>query len=107
MADFLLVSTKRGSRPPAVQATLVVENAKYEADQKTMFAMAEESKWHTDIHLFYICNTILMPLIVMNERRANPSDRQDVLGLMMYGKDKETGLSLPDKTVQYNVRLRT
>lgn len=45
MADFLLVSTKRGSRPPAVQATLVVENAKYEADQKTMFAMAEESKW--------------------------------------------------------------
>lgn len=43
--------------------------------------------------------------IVMNERRANPTDRQDVLGLMMYGKDKETGLSLPDKTVQYNVRL--
>ncbi|KAL1937787.1 hypothetical protein VTO73DRAFT_12806 [Trametes versicolor] len=82
MADFLLVSTKRGSRPPAVQATLVAENAKYEADQKIMFQMAEE---------------------IMNERRANPTDRQDVLGLMMYGKDKETGLSLPDKTVQYNL----
>lgn len=106
MADFLLVSTKRGSRPPAVQATLVVENAKYEADQKVMFQMAEESEWpYWNSSSPCLQHDTHMSRIVMNERRANPTDRQDVLGLMMYGKDKETGLSLPDKTVQYNVCL--
>ncbi|KAI0823975.1 cytochrome P450 [Trametes gibbosa] len=82
MADFLLESTKRGSRPPAVQNLLIAENAKYAEDQKAMFSMAEE---------------------IMAERRANPTDKQDVLNLLMYGTDKETGLGLPEKTVQYNL----
>ncbi|KAI0629782.1 cytochrome P450 [Trametes polyzona] len=82
MADFLLESTKRGATPPAVQALLVAENAKYEEDMKKMFAMAQE---------------------MIEHRRANPTDKQDVLNVMMHGRDTETGLSLPDKTVQYNI----
>ncbi|KAI0365332.1 cytochrome P450 [Pilatotrama ljubarskyi] len=82
MADFLLESTKRGARPPALQSLLVAENAKYEEDQKTMFQAADD---------------------IMAQRRENPTDKQDILNLLMYGRDKETGLGLPEKTVQYNV----
>ncbi|KAI0642931.1 cytochrome P450 [Trametes meyenii] len=82
MADFLLESTKRGARAQVVQNMLVAENAKYEADQKVLFSVADE---------------------ILAKRRAHPTDKQDILNILMYGRDQETGLGLPDKTIQYNL----
>ncbi|KAI0763547.1 cytochrome P450 [Trametes elegans] len=82
MADFLLESTKRGARSAVVQNMLVAENAKYEEDQKTLFSVADD---------------------ILAQRRENPTDKQDILNVLMYGRDKETGLGLPEKTVQYNL----
>ncbi|KAI0354818.1 cytochrome P450 [Trametes cingulata] len=82
MADFLLESTKRGARSAVVQNMLVAENAKYEQDQKTLFQVADE---------------------ILAQRRENPTDKQDILNILMFGRDKETGLGLPEKTVQYNL----
>ncbi|TFK87927.1 cytochrome P450 [Polyporus arcularius HHB13444] len=86
MADFLLESTKRGARSQLVQSALIAENAKYDADQKTLFSVADD---------------------ILAQRRANPTDRQDILNILMYGVDKETGRGLPEKTIQYNVRHET
>ncbi|KAH9891870.1 cytochrome P450 [Cubamyces lactineus] len=82
MADFLLESTKRGARPELVQSMLVAENKKYEEDQKTLFKVADE---------------------ILAQRRAHPTDKEDILNALMYGRDKETGQGLPDKTIQYNL----
>ncbi|CDO72209.1 hypothetical protein BN946_scf184970.g61 [Trametes cinnabarina] len=82
MSDFLLESTKRGARPQAVQNLLVAENKKYEDDMKTLFKTTDE---------------------ILAQRRALGSDKQDILGTLMYGKDKETGQGLPEKTIQYNL----
>ncbi|KAI0671167.1 cytochrome P450 [Trametes maxima] len=82
MADFLLESTKRGARAKVVQDMLIAENAKYEADQKVLFSVADE---------------------ILAKRRAHPTEKQDILNILMYGRDQETGLGLPDKTIQYNL----
>lgn len=42
--------------------------------------------------------------IVLEERKANPTDKKDILNLMMTGKDKETGQTLSDQSIKYNVR---
>ncbi len=49
MADFLLESTKRGARSQLVQSALIAENAKYDADQKTLFSVADDSRYSTMI----------------------------------------------------------
>ncbi|KAI8986145.1 cytochrome P450 [Trametes punicea] len=82
MADFLLESTKRGARAQVVQDMLVSENLKYEEDMKTLFKTADD---------------------ILAQRRAHPTDKQDILNVLMYGRDKETGQGLPDKTIQYNL----
>ncbi|KAJ2988103.1 hypothetical protein NUW54_g9219 [Trametes sanguinea] len=81
MSDFLLESTKRGARAQAVQNLMIAENKKYEDLMKSLFATTDD---------------------ILAQRRALSTDKKDILGTLMYGKDKETGQGLPEKTIQYN-----
>ncbi|KAH9850173.1 bifunctional P-450/NADPH-P450 reductase [Lenzites betulinus] len=82
MVDFLLESGKRANRPTIVQSMMTGTNAKYEEDQKIMGDLV---------------NTIL------EDRRTHPTDKRDILSVMMTGKDKITGLGLSDDSIKYNL----
>ncbi|KAJ2999754.1 hypothetical protein NUW54_g6890 [Trametes sanguinea] len=82
MSDFLLESTKRGARAQAAQNLMIAENKKYEDLMKSLFATTDD---------------------ILAQRRALSTDKKDILGTLMYGKDKETGQGLPEKTIQYNL----
>lgn len=41
---------------------------------------------------------------VLEERKAHPTDKKDILNLMLTGKDKETGEGLSDDSIKRNVR---
>lgn len=43
-------------------------------------------------------------LVVLEERKAHPTDKKDLLTLMLTGKDKDTGLGLPEDNIKKNVR---
>lgn len=42
-------------------------------------------------------------LSVYNQRKANPTDKKDILNMMMNGKDKETGQGLSEQVIKNNV----
>lgn len=44
-------------------------------------------------------------LIVLQDRKANPKEKKDILSLMITGKDKETGLGMSDDSIKRNVSL--
>ena len=44
MADFLIESGRRSSRPSLIQAMMSGANAKYEEDKRTLNALVEESE---------------------------------------------------------------
>ena len=41
--------------------------------------------------------------LVLEERKAHPTDKKDLLTLMLTGKDKETGLGLSEDNIKRNV----
>jgi cytochrome P450 / NADPH-cytochrome P450 reductase len=41
---------------------------------------------------------------VINERRANPIDKKDVLNTMLYSQDPKTGQRMSDDSIVQNVR---
>ncbi|KAI0655429.1 bifunctional P-450/NADPH-P450 reductase [Cubamyces menziesii] len=84
MADFLVESGKRASRPAIVQNMMTATNAKYEEDKRIMMQVVEE---------------------IIENHRANPPEKPDVLSTMLNGRDKETGLGLSDENIRNNQYL--
>ncbi|OSC98018.1 bifunctional P-450/NADPH-P450 reductase [Trametes coccinea BRFM310] len=82
MVDFLIESGKRASRPYIVQSMMTSTNAKYEQDQRILAQLVNE---------------------ILDDHRANPPEKPDILSTMMNGRDKETGLGLSDESIKYNL----
>ena len=40
---------------------------------------------------------------MIQERRGNPTDKQDLLNIMLNCEDKKTGKRLSDESIRYNV----
>ncbi|KZV78883.1 cytochrome P450 [Exidia glandulosa HHB12029] len=78
MGSFLKEAGARPSRPSLIQRMMRKTNAKYEADQKRMMDLARE---------------------IVDDRKANPSDRKDLLNAMLNGKDPVTGKALTDLSI--------
>ncbi|KAM5540781.1 hypothetical protein V8D89_005425 [Ganoderma adspersum] len=82
MADFLIESGRRSARPSLVQAMMSGSNAKYEEDKRTLNALVEE---------------------ILEDHKSNPPEKSDLVQVMLTGRDKETGLCLPDQNIKYNL----
>ncbi|EJD54186.1 fatty acid hydroxylase [Auricularia subglabra TFB-10046 SS5] len=78
MGDFLVETDRRGRRPGIVQRFMTATNEKYEADMKMMLDLARE---------------------IVDERRANPIEKKDLLYAMLNGRDPQTGKQLTDKSI--------
>ncbi|TFY58023.1 hypothetical protein EVJ58_g6664 [Rhodofomes roseus] len=81
MVDFLVESGQRAFRPSLV-TNMLGYNAKYEQDIKTMADLANE---------------------IIADRKANPTDKNDLLNRMLLGKDPKTGKSLSDENIKNNL----
>ncbi|KAL4252643.1 Bifunctional cytochrome P450/NADPH--P450 reductase [Abortiporus biennis] len=82
MGDFLLESGHRANRPGLVNAISWNVAAKYEEDAKTMMDLVDE---------------------ILYDRKAHPIEKNDLLNVMLYGRDKETGKGLPDENIKCNL----
>ncbi|KAI0767655.1 fatty acid hydroxylase [Fomes fomentarius] len=84
MTDFLIESGQRAWRPAFVQALMTGRNAKYERDKQTMNSLADE---------------------ILQDHRANPApdSKEDLVQVMLTGRDKKTGLGLSDDTIKNNL----
>ncbi|EJD54180.1 cytochrome P450 [Auricularia subglabra TFB-10046 SS5] len=78
MGDFLVETDRRGRRPGIVNRFMTATNEKYEADMNMMNDLARE---------------------IIEERRANPVEKKDLLNAMLNGRDPQTGLQLTDKSI--------
>jgi cytochrome P450 / NADPH-cytochrome P450 reductase len=98
MTDFLKECFARSSRPTVVQALMTGATAKYAEDMKFMTDLANKSSLsNTDD----IC-VVLKLCIVLAERKAHPTDKKDLLGNMLSGRDPKTGQGLSDDSVTKN-----
>ena len=102
MSDFLKESGSRARRLPFTGPFMRSANAKYEADIQVLAKYVDDSKFQVQngstcppSHCFHHS--------VLEDRKANPTDKKDVLHLMMSGVDKETGQTLSEDTIKYNV----
>ncbi|KIP01419.1 hypothetical protein PHLGIDRAFT_32544 [Phlebiopsis gigantea 11061_1 CR5-6] len=82
MSDFLKESGARALRPSFAKPFMRAANTRYEEDIKRL------SKYVDDI---------------LEDRKANPTDKKDVLNLMLTGVDKETGQKLSDDNIKHNL----
>ncbi|KAI0738944.1 bifunctional P-450:NADPH-P450 reductase [Daedaleopsis nitida] len=82
MSDFLLESGYRANRPALVNSMMRGSSAKYEADMNTMNDLVNE---------------------LIKEGRENPTEKQDLLNIMLNGEDKKTGKRLSDENIRYNL----
>ncbi|KAK7056328.1 hypothetical protein VNI00_002881 [Paramarasmius palmivorus] len=82
MADFLGATFVRTSRPALIQALKSSENAKYQADIKFMKDLATK---------------------IVQDRKANPTDKKDILNIMLAGKDPKTGQGLSEEAMINNL----
>ncbi|KAL6298881.1 cytochrome P450 [Sparassis latifolia] len=82
MADFLIESGLRANRPAFVRAMMSGSNAKYEEDMRVLRSLVDE---------------------IIENRKAHPTEKKDVLDTMLYGRDKETGLGLPEENIKFNL----
>ncbi|TBU21982.1 fatty acid hydroxylase [Dichomitus squalens] len=82
MADFLIESGRRASRPSIVQAIMSGTNAKYEDDIRIMNELVDE---------------------ILQDHKANPPEKGDLVQVMLTARDKETGLGLPEQNIKNNL----
>ncbi|CDO72208.1 hypothetical protein BN946_scf184970.g60 [Trametes cinnabarina] len=82
MVDFLIESGKRADRPNIVRSMMTSTNAKYEEDQRILAQLVNE---------------------ILDDHRANPPEKPDILSTMINGRDKETGLGLSDENIKHNL----
>lgn len=78
MGSFLAECGRRASRPGFIQLLARSATAQYAEDQRVMLGIAKK---------------------IVDERRAKPSDRKDLLNLMLNGRDPQTGRGLTDKSI--------
>ncbi|KAI0356058.1 fatty acid hydroxylase [Trametes cingulata] len=82
MADFLAECGRRANRPPLVGAFMRSANAKYEEDMKTMNKLVNE---------------------LIEDHKKNPTEKQDLLSIMLNGVDHKTGKKLSDDSIRKNL----
>ncbi|KAI0754469.1 fatty acid hydroxylase [Daedaleopsis nitida] len=82
MSDFLIESERRSRRFSIVQAMMSSANARYQHDIDTMNALVDE---------------------ILNDHRNNHSEKQDLVDVMLTGRDKETGLGLSEENIKCNL----
>ncbi|KDQ16558.1 hypothetical protein BOTBODRAFT_252416 [Botryobasidium botryosum FD-172 SS1] len=82
MTRFLTESGTRSRRPRVVQTFMKSANAQYEADIQTMVDTCDE---------------------VVRERKAHPIEKNDLLNIMLHGKDPKTGESLSEENIKYQI----
>ncbi|KAI0693861.1 bifunctional P-450/NADPH-P450 reductase [Cerioporus squamosus] len=82
MSDFLIESGRRANRLSLVQAMMTGTNAKYEEDQRIMGALVSD---------------------ILEDHRAHPPAKSDLVQVMLTGRDKETGLGLSDENIKQNL----
>ncbi|KAI0694744.1 fatty acid hydroxylase [Earliella scabrosa] len=82
MSDFLIEAGRRANRATLVQALMPGVNAKYEEDQRIMSELVGE---------------------ILQDHRANPPEKPDVVQVMLTGRDKETGAGLSDENIKSNL----
>ncbi|KAL0949758.1 hypothetical protein HGRIS_009796 [Hohenbuehelia grisea] len=82
MASVLKESFARSTRLPVVQALKSSSNAKYQEEIDFMSNLAEQ---------------------IVAERHAHPTDKKDLLNIMLSAKDSKTGQGLPEKNIIYNL----
>ncbi|RPD61291.1 bifunctional P-450:NADPH-P450 reductase [Lentinus tigrinus ALCF2SS1-6] len=82
MADFLVESGYRSNRPPIANTLMWGSNAKYQEDLKVMNELVDQ---------------------LIQDRKDNPIDKEDLLNIMLNGVDKKTGKKLSDENIRHNL----
>lgn len=100
MSEFLSESGRRSMRPGIMNSVMLSQSAKYQQDQNTMLDLVNESE---PLNSHYAIGLMLMSCAVLENRKANPTDKNDLLHVMLTGRDKETGLGLSDDNIKKNV----
>lgn len=105
MADVLKECFHRFSRPTIVQSLLKGTTAKYFDDIKVMTDIANQSKGLLEPYLTRLCThtpPLACPVIV--DRKAHPTEKKDLLNIMLNSRDPTTGEGLSDESISRNVR---
>ena len=120
MADALKEAQLRAARPKLVRDVFLSSNAEFAANGKIMddivnsrqysidihFDVTNESVFLSPFHLFGLLASSFVPLVceVVRERRSHPETKyNDLMDLMLEGKDPQTGEKLPIDRVRMNV----
>ncbi|TBU21312.1 bifunctional P-450:NADPH-P450 reductase [Dichomitus squalens] len=82
MGDFLLESGLRANRPPIMNTLMRGSSAKFEADLNTMNELVDE---------------------LIQYRKSHPTEKQDLLNIMLNGVDNKTGKGLSDENIRFNL----
>ncbi|KAJ3999405.1 cytochrome P450 [Lentinula boryana] len=82
MVDFLQECNNRANRPKIVQMFLNATNGKYQRDIEQMRDTAKA---------------------ILQDRKANPTDRKDMLNVMLRGRDPKTGAQMSDESIIDNL----
>ncbi|EMD34553.1 hypothetical protein CERSUDRAFT_75518 [Gelatoporia subvermispora B] len=82
LSDFLDQCMSRASSLGIVNAIKVKAQVQFEEDQRVIKNFVDK---------------------VLEERKAHPVDKNDLLNLMLNGVDKETGKKLPEQTIKHNL----
>lgn len=101
MVDFLKECCDRANRPTLVQAFMSSATRKYQADIDLMRGTAKESRMSYDSSSLVDSNILFIPVIA--ERRAHPSDKQDLLSSMLGTRDPKTGQVMTEESIVNNV----
>lgn len=90
-------------RPSITKPFMRSANAKYDEDMNVLknMLMIVSKMLRVDSGICYAHS--LIP--VLEDRKAHPVDKNDVLNLMMSGVDKETEQKLFEQSIKYNVRV--
>lgn len=51
----------------------------------------------------FVGRYVIHPFLVIQDRKAHPIEKKDVLNTMLYAKDPKTGKGLPEDNVMHNV----
>ncbi|KAJ1303518.1 hypothetical protein OPQ81_011703 [Rhizoctonia solani] len=82
MMDFLLECNMRSRRPAFMKKLPLKNNAKLKADIEVMNKLASQ---------------------IVQERKRNPIEKNDLLNAMLNGRDPQTGQGLTDQNIQYQM----
>ncbi|KDQ16559.1 hypothetical protein BOTBODRAFT_173064 [Botryobasidium botryosum FD-172 SS1] len=82
MSQFLTESGTRSRRPRVVRALMKGTNAQYEADIQTMMDTCNE---------------------IVHERKTHPIEKNDLLNIMLNGRDPKTGEGLTEENIKFQI----